>query len=128
MNLTDDLRRPPHDPYLDDLPRCKNCGEAFEEHWKDSEPAYMCREQPHPVYGFFHGGDPREFHPDGECCSPKEYENHKRACAEADRLDEKRELPCPSGWERLPDGTLCHILRAPFGIGITTYPPQVYER
>lgn len=131
MSLSDcDKRKPPHDDYFNDLPPCKNCGQEFNEHIAESEPPYMCPHefQADSVYGFFHGGDPRYFHPDYECCSPSEIESHKRACAEADRLAEKRELPCPSGFERVGDGTVIHVLRAPFGIGITTFPPTVYEK
>lgn len=32
-------------------------------------------------YGFFPGGDPRQFHPDSEGQTPEEAENHKAACA-----------------------------------------------
>lgn len=33
-----------------------------------------------PSYGFFHGGDPRTFTPDGEFASPKEYARWKADC------------------------------------------------
>ena len=35
-------------------------------------------------YGFFHGGDPRKFHPDSECSSPEEIAAHEITCAQWD--------------------------------------------
>lgn len=32
------------------------------------------------VYGFFTGGDPRNFFPDAESCLEDELENHRKAC------------------------------------------------
>ena len=133
MNLGCDTRRPPHDPELDDLPRCKNCGQDFEEHHAECDPPYQCpyEYQMQPCYGFYHGGDPRDFHPDYESSTPDEIENHKRACREADASVRKQSLPCPSGYEQLEHNgqmVVAHVLRAPFGIGITTYPPTCYER
>lgn len=129
---TRDWAPPPDDFQLDELPRCKNCGEPIEGHWKDSDPPWMCKEQVGSVYGFFHGGDPRHFHPDSEDCSPQEIENHRKACEqadEADRLNADPGLPCPSGWIRDENGkAIAHVLRAPFGIGVTTYPTTYYER
>lgn len=40
---------------------------------------------PHVTYGYFHGGDPRDFHPDPECCTPEEIAAHKAACEAWDR-------------------------------------------
>ena len=37
------------------------------------------------IYGLFPGGDPREFDPDRECCSPEEIERWKVACQEWDK-------------------------------------------
>lgn len=72
-------------------------------------------------YGFFCGGDPRDFHPDGESCSGEEIENHRKACALWDESIAKGETPtpesCPSGWNA--DHTM-HILRSPYGIGVTS--------
>jgi hypothetical protein len=126
MAMACDKRQPPHDEYFDDLPPCKNCGEAFDEHFKDSDPPYMCpyEHQMQPMYGFFHGGDPREFHPDYESCSPQEIADHKAACEAADRDEPKASLPCESGW--VAPGV--HVLRSSFGIGITTFPPTCYEK
>lgn len=33
-----------------------------------------------PCYGNFHGGDPRNFHPDPECSTEAEREAHRKAC------------------------------------------------
>jgi len=74
------------------------------------------------VYGFFCGGDPRNFHPDYQDCTPTEVENHKRARALWDEAEARGETPtpeaCPSGWIT-PD---VHVLCAPYGIGV-----QVFE-
>lgn len=129
MNSMDcDRRKPPTDESLDDLPRCNNCGQPFEDHVDDGE-GWMCpfEYQGEAVYGSFCGGDPRNFSPDPECTTPQEYENWKRACAEAE-LAANPNLPCPSGWERWPDGTVAHVLRLPFGLGVTTFPTMYYER
>lgn len=110
--------------------RCANCGEEFAEHnyIKDSISDYECP-QPHVDYGYgyFHGGDPRHFHPDHECCTPEEIDRHSEACKEAERLEAGRNLPCPSGWVQTEAGRY-HVLRAPFGIGVYAYEtPQVFE-
>jgi hypothetical protein len=81
------------------------------------------------IYGFFHGGDPREFVPDTESCSEKEISAHRKACelfnaAEAAGLALPG-LDCESGWETLPDGTARHVLKSSFGIG--TYQMDVPE-
>jgi hypothetical protein len=65
-----------------------------------------------PIYGFYHGQDPRTFSPDMECCTAAEIEGHKAACAAADRGD----------WVRDESG--CHAIRgaivckSSFGIGV----------
>jgi hypothetical protein len=120
---------PDDDPLLEKLPVCEHCGQSIYEHNKDSEPPWMCpyEYQREPIYGYFGGGDPRDFHPDHECCSPEEIKRHKEACEAADKLAKDRNLPCPSGWERLPDGRAAHVTRAPFGIGMTCPPPTCYQ-
>ena len=40
---------------------------------------------PDVTYGYFGGGDPRDFCPDGEVCTPEELAAHKAACAAWDR-------------------------------------------
>ena len=129
MHVSKDTREPPKDDSLDDLPPCKNCGCNFDEHMQDGEPPYMCpyEHQDQPLYGFFHGGDPRDFHPDYECSTPDEIAAHKEACQQANILEKARNMPCHSGWVRTHEFA-AHILRAPFGLGITTYPPTCYEK
>jgi hypothetical protein len=121
--MTDDER------HLDECPRCANCGQEIREHCRDSDPPWRCPDeyQREAVYGYFHGGDPRNFSPDAECCSPEELARHKAACAEAEEIESARDLPCPSGWEWLPGGGIAHTLRAPFGIGVYRCPTIYYE-
>ena len=77
-------------------------------------------------YGFFCGGDPRKFWPDGESCSEKEIDNHKAACKLWDEAEARGETPtpeaCPSGWVYDKDGKpVMHVLRTPYGIGTYEY-------
>jgi len=77
-------------------------------------------------YGYFHGGDPRKFFPDGESCSEDEIKNHAAACALWDEAEKRGETPtpeeCPSGWLTDAKGNrIMHILRAPYGIGAYEY-------
>ena len=98
---------------------CKHCWREFADHnyIPNSLDVYDCpTPQQETCYGFFCGGDPRKFTPDYEDCSPEEIERWKAACNQARELESKRNLPCPSGWERIGD-TVIHVLRAPFGIG-----------
>ena len=81
-------------------------------------------------YGFFHGGDPRKFWPDHECCTPKEIENHKAACKLWDEAEARGEMPTPeanpSGWLHDDKGNIIgHVLRSPYGIG--TYEFEVED-
>lgn len=48
-----------------------------------------------PIYGTFHGGDPRNFTPDPECSTDVERENHRKACElwAQWEADGKKELP-----------------------------------
>lgn len=108
---------------ITDTTPCVNCGHEFAEH--DYVPTsidqYRCPvPMVHHGYGFFCGGDPRKFHPDGECSSPEEIENHRKACEQAEAVESGRDLPCPSGWEGTPDGGSVHVTRAPFGLGMYT--------
>jgi hypothetical protein len=66
-----------------------------------------------PIYGFYHGQDPRTFSPDGDCCSKKELDAHRAACELADKGE----------WVR--DGSGCHqtapgivVCSSSFGIGV----------
>ncbi len=77
-------------------------------------------------YGFFCGGDPRKFHPDYECCSEREIENHRKACELWNEAEARGETPepekCPSGWIYDEQGkAVMHVLRAPYGIGSYSY-------
>lgn len=73
----------------------------------------------HSCYGFFPGGDPRKFHPDGDS-SEEEHSNHKKACKEwndAELL--KSDLP-----ESSPDclhAPNIIVTRCQFGLGGYTY-------
>ena len=77
-------------------------------------------------YGFFCGGDPRKFWPDGESCSETEMANHKAACKLWDEAEARGETPepeaCPSDFLYDADGKCVgHVLRAPYGIGTYSY-------
>ena len=74
--------------------------------------------EPQQVYGFFHGGDPRDFTPEPES-SPDEHAAHKAAC-EAFTAD--KPLPGCCEHVRGENGKTVMILtRAPFGLGVNTY-------
>lgn len=45
------------------------------------------------TYGYYHGGDPRDFTPDEEVCTPEEIASHRAACEAWDR----GETPDPGG-------------------------------
>lgn len=69
------------------------------------------------VYGAYHGGDPRTFHPDPECSTEVEREAHRRACA---IFAEHETLPPPSH-ELVADDLgrlLMHIAHGRFGLGV----------
>jgi hypothetical protein len=106
--------------------KCANCHRDFADHnyVKDSITRYICPDpRVESGYGGFNGGDPRDFHPDAECCSAKELEAHKKACELWDSAEAKGEKPsperCPSGWIYDDSGKfVAHVLRMPYGIGI----------
>lgn len=108
-----------------DTERCIHCGHEFADHdyVKDSITDYKC---PHPrvesIYGYFHGGDPRDFHPDYESCTKTEIERHKKACELWNESEAKGVTPepeaCPSGWIFDDNGKpVAHVLRSSYGIG-----------
>ena len=70
--------------------------------------------QDQSVYGFFHGGDPRDFHPDGEASTEEERAAHKAACEQFER----DAVGSPSCCEHR-DNMI--ITKAPFGLGVNTY-------
>jgi hypothetical protein len=84
---------------------CRHCGAEFADHnyVPDSIGTYRC---PHPQqetgYGAFKGGNPCNFHPDGECCSDDEL----KALREAQRTWDGVDLPMPAGCS------------SPYGIGV----------
>lgn len=74
------------------------------------------------IYGFFHGGDPRQFRPDIECCDQREIDNHAAACKLWNEAEARGEKPtpetCQSGWTYDADGKpIMHVLKSPYGIG-----------
>lgn len=72
-------------------------------------------------YGFFPGGDPRDFTPDPECCSKKEIEAWKEACASWDR-GEKVVCEGSHRWITDKDGNVIGTATvSSFGIGVYTY-------
>ena len=76
--------------------------------------------QPQSVYGYFHGGDPRNFTPDGDS-SPEERASHKAACAAYEATGEGS----PSCCEHVGN---MFITRAPFGLGVNGYVDEDAER
>lgn len=70
------------------------------------------------VYGGFHGGDPRKFTPDSECCSAEEIAAWE-ACCDAWN---KGHRPGVDGHISVYDAEgrlVLHVARNPFGIGVT---------
>jgi len=68
------------------------------------------------TYGPFAGGDPRNFEPDEECCTPEEIAAWKSACAEWDAGFGTDRGP---GCQTFGDGSI--VTGAGFGIGVTTW-------
>lgn len=84
------------------------------------------------IYGFYHGGDPRKFEPDQECCSADEIDRHRRACILWNEMEAKGEIPtpekCESGWIYDDDGKpVMHILKSSYGIGVYEFPDEEEE-
>lgn len=67
------------------------------------------------TYGFFHGGDPRNFSPDPEASDDEEQARHAAACAEWEATGNN---PNPA-----PHCTMGGLQKAPpgFGLGVNTY-------
>lgn len=75
--------------------------------------------QPYNGYGYFPGGDPRNFFPDPECSTDKEREDHKAACDAWD-AQQKSEPESPAGeWT----GNI-HLLHGKYGLGSYSIPPE----
>jgi len=75
-------------------------------------------------YGHFHGGDPRSFFPDAECCTPDEMAAHRAACEAANRGEPSAAVPHRHDIEVLErDGEqVVGVASHPgsFGLGTTT--------
>ena len=69
------------------------------------------------TYGFFSGGDPRDFIPDPEVCTPEEIASWKADCEAWDKGDK---IPCPPACQerKLPDGTTIHVIERRYGLGV----------
>ena len=72
------------------------------------------------VYGPFHGGDPRDFFPDEECCTAEEIERHRLACEAWEKGEQVDRGPscATQGDGSIWDGT-------GFGIGTHRYRLEV---
>jgi hypothetical protein len=77
------------------------------------------------IYGFFPGGDPRDFTPDEESCTEAELTAHREACRLADEAEkvgqEHSESPA-CYWTQMAGGA-AHVNTGKFGIG--TYEIEV---
>lgn len=69
-----------------------------------------------PLYGFPCVGDPRDFLPDAECCSPEEIETHRLACANYGKPDYEPNKGCFSEHDAAGNLVL-HVTRTSWGIG-----------
>jgi hypothetical protein len=69
------------------------------------------------MYGHFHGGDPRAFRPDRECCTPEEIAVWEAACAAWNR-GEQVEPAVVSGHYVPEPGVVMHISGSSYGIGV----------
>lgn len=72
-------------------------------------------------YGYFPGGDPRDFCPDPEACNAEELANHKHAC----ELMETGKVTHVDGMHHFPllgaDGApIGHVTHARYGVGTYT--------
>jgi len=72
-------------------------------------------------YGYFHGGDPRNFSPDPECSTEAEREAHRVACDEWEKGNRKP-LPDPHESFTSEDGKVVgYVTRSGFGPGTNAY-------
>lgn len=79
------------------------------------------REQGEMGYGFFPGGDPRNFTPDSDS-TEEERANHKRACEAAD----SGQVHMDSDGQWVGEGDMvAHITICQFGLGVYTMPDPV---
>jgi hypothetical protein len=95
-----------------DAPMCQQCYLSL------IDPSQ--REQ---VYGFFPGGDPRDFTPDTESCTPEEIARWKADCELVER-GEPIDASHSCEWHELPGGGLAHVLAPRYGIGVYLFPTR----
>lgn len=75
---------------------------------------------PSPSYGYFLGGDPRDFAPDPECNTPEELEAHKVACAAWER-GERPPIEAHHHETSEHEGSVvCVSYSGSFGLGVTS--------
>jgi hypothetical protein len=67
-------------------------------------------------YGFFCGGDPRDFYPDQECSTDAEREKHKRDC-EAWERGERPNVNGNAPYWTNSDGIAAHVIPCGYGLG-----------
>lgn len=99
-----------------DMPMCQHC--------------YFAPLDPNEreiVYGFFPGGDPRDFTPDDESCSPEEIVRWKEDCEAVER-GEAIGANHSGGWITFSDGTQAHVLAPRYGIGTYFHPPRQLQQ
>jgi hypothetical protein len=77
--------------------KCRICYRDFADHnYRDEsgESVWVCP-IPHQEsgYGAFKGGDPREFHPDHECCNDDEIARWRKACEEWNEAEDAGVTP-----------------------------------
>jgi hypothetical protein len=66
------------------------------------------------IYGYFPGGDPRDFTPDFEVCSPEEIANWRRDCEAWNRGEQTHSVKF--GHEEIVPGVLAH--NSGYGVGV----------
>lgn len=73
-------------------------------------------------YGYFPGGDPRDFEPDVECCTEEEMAAHKKACAEWDAGEQTKHEAHRHDVSTSADGkvTVSMSVSGAFGMGSYT--------
>lgn len=67
-------------------------------------------------YGFFHGGDPRNFSPDGECSTEEEQAQHKADCEAWDR-GERPDIGPPCEHLSAGDASII-VTKSGYGLGV----------
>ena len=98
---------------------CSNCFCEFADHnyVKNSINKYKCpHKKQEASYGFFHGGDPNNFTPDFECCTPAEIEAWDEAC--------KKGVQVKGASCIVSDNV--RITKSTFGIGVTVTEYETY--